>query len=261
MLKKTLAILLFLNFLFGFSRNTVSANPAIAANGLQEAVVTESKDGPQDKPNVANENFYPKSLEQNFREKYKGPEFDYYTVQPMESLWERLQKRLVQLIESIFGKMNPDSSSQYAGIFMRFIAILITGFVLYLVIRYLVQKNGNLLFGRKNKNFDIGSGDLHENIHEINFDERIADFELQKDYRSAIRYRFLSVLKKLNDQKILEWNPEKTNKDYISELKNPLMKERFRELVYIFDYVWYGGFFIDESAFQIFKKKFIDFNS
>lgn len=261
MIKRTFAILVLLHFLFGFCQSNHRVDFNLPSHELQEVVTTEPKDSSQAKHPEDTEIFYPRSLQQNFREKYKGPEFHYHTVKPSESFGERLQKRLIQLIQSIFGKMDPNSAGSFAANFIRFLAILIAGFVIYLVIRFLTRKNGNLFFSKKNTTLDIDSDELHENIHEINFIERIADFELQKDYRSAVRYQFLSVLKKLNDQKILEWNPEKTNKDYISELKNPRMKEHFRELVYIFDYVWYGEFFIDEAAYQIFKKKFLDLKS
>ncbi|MEI7487385.1 MAG: hypothetical protein WCJ72_08235 [Chryseobacterium sp.] len=54
------------------------------------------------------------------------------------------------------------------------------------------------------------------------------------------------MLKKLSDKKSINWNPEKTNKDYVTELKVPNLKNEFSNLSYIFEYVWYGEFSIDE---------------
>ena len=76
------------------------------------------------------------------------------------------------------------------------------------------------------------------------------------DYRSAVRYQFLFILKKLSDKKLINWNPEKTNKDYAAELKAPHLKNDFSNLSYIFDYVWYGEFSIEEQSYQKFKNKY-----
>lgn len=117
-------------------------------------------------------------------------------------------------------------------------------------------KDGNLFFGKKNKKVNINAEELHENIHEINFPESIAKFEREGDYRSAVRYQFLFILKKLSDKKQINWNPEKTNKDYTAELKNIDLKNEFAGLSYIFDYVWYGEFNIDEQNYLKFKSQY-----
>ena len=100
---------------------------------------------------------------------------------------------------------------------------------------------------------------MYENIHEINFPESILGFERSGDYRSAIRYHFLFVLKKLSDKKRINWNPEKTNKDYVRELKADHLQEEFSKLSYIFDYVWYGEFSIDEESYEKFKEQYQSF--
>ena len=204
---------------------------------------------------VSEKNFKPQ-----FQSKYKGPEFDYTTVKPRQSIWEKLQKRLRKIMETIFGEMDPVKSIQITELVLRILAIFIAGFVLYFLVRFLMGENGNLFFGKKNKKIGIKTSDLHENIHEINFPETIAKFEREKDYRSAIRYQFLFVLKKLTDKKIISWNPEKTNKDYVVELKieNETLNRQFSELVYIFDNVWYGEFEINQDSYQNFKQKFTE---
>ena len=163
-------------------------------------------------------------------------------------------------METIFGEMDPVKSIQITELVLRILAIIIAGFVLYFLLRFLMGENGNLFFGKKNKKIGIKTSDLHENIHEINFPETIAKFEREKDYRSAIRYQFLFVLKKLTDKKIISWNPEKTNKDYVVELKieNETLNRQFSELVYIFDNVWYGEFEINQDSYQNFKQKFTE---
>lgn len=202
---------------------------------------------------------FPKSFDQKFQSKYKGADYDYTTIKPRESLWQKIQKRIMKILESIFGKVDPNKTASYAENIMRIFAVIIIGFVIYFLIKFLLGKDGNFFFSKKNKKINITDQDLPENIHEINFSESIEKFERQNDYRSAVRYQFLLVLKKLADKKLITWNPEKTNKDYLSELKNNDLKTNFKHLAYIFDYVWYGEFEVNEESYTHFKQKFLNF--
>jgi len=210
--------------------------------------------------NPVSENIiYPKNFKENIRSRYKGEEFDYSTSKPQESFWDKLRRKILKLIQTIFGDTSLESSAQITTAVIRLFAIVLVGFLLYFIIKFIISKNGNFIFGKRNKNVIINDEELHENIHEINFPESIASFERSKDYRSAVRYQFLFVLKKLSDRKLILWNPEKTNKDYAAELKAPHLKNEFSNLSYIFDYVWYGEFSINDQSYTKFKEQYQSF--
>ncbi|ROH95640.1 DUF4129 domain-containing protein [Chryseobacterium daecheongense] len=208
---------------------------------------------------VSENTVYPKKFKENLQSRYKSEEFDYSTSKPRESFWQKLKRKIAQILQSIFGDTVFTKSEKTTGVMIRLFAIILVGFLLYFIVKYLLGKDGNFIFGKKNKKIDIHEEELHENIHEINFPESIAQFERAGDYRSAIRYQFLFALKKLSDKKRINWNPEKTNKDYIAELKPGPLKDEFFNLSYIFDYVWYGEFNIDEQAYLKFKNQYQSF--
>lgn len=208
---------------------------------------------------VTENTVYPKKFKENVPSRYKGEDFNYTTTKPRMSVWEKLMKKIVEILNSIFGETVFTNSSNIAGMLVRLFAIILAGFLLYFIIKYLIGKDGNFLFGKKNKKVDLKDEELHENIHEINFPESILKFEKSGDFRSAVRYQFLFVLKKLSDKKLIAWNPEKTNKDYVAELKAPHLKEEFFQLSYIFEYVWYGEFSISEESYQQFKTQYQSF--
>ncbi|SFI55617.1 hypothetical protein [Halpernia frigidisoli] len=197
-----------------------------------------------------------KNFEQNFQKKYNSNEFDYQILKPHESLWDKIKRSVGNLLRKIFGNLDPSSANRYTLNFLRLLGIIGLAFLIYFLLKYLNSKNGHFFFGRKNKKLAPKSSEIHENIHEINFPELINKFEAEKDFRSAIRYRFLSVLKMLSDKNKILWMPEKTNQDYVSELKDETSKKQFLELAYIFDYVWYGEFSITESDYSFYKEKF-----
>lgn len=208
---------------------------------------------------VTENTVYPKKFKDNIPSRYKDKDFDYTTVKPRMSFGQKLMKKLAELLDSIFGETVFTKSGNFAGILVRLFVIVLVGFLLYFIIKYLIGNGGISFFGKKNRKVDIREEELHENIHEINFPESILKFEKSGDFRSAVRYQFLFVLKKLSDKKLIVWNPEKTNKDYAAELKAPHLKESFYDLAYIFDYVWYGEFSIDEENYLKFKNQYQSF--
>lgn len=249
--------ILFANFSFCFSQSADSSAVVVESKVvLADRKDMISTDSALQKNYWTNNEVFPKKFKSNYRNSYKGEDFNYTEIKPHESLWERIKRRLKKFLESIFGEMDPYKASNYAKLVARTLGIAIIGFLLYFLIKYLVSKDGNFFFSKNNKKINIPEGDIHENIHEINFTETISKFEREKDFRSAVRYRFLQILKNLSDRKLIDWNIEKTNRDYAKELSTVAQKQNFRELAYIFDYVWYGEFRIDENDYQYFKNKF-----
>lgn len=256
-------ILFLFSIILCLSGSAQELPPSPVSDLVDSATVSQKKLYPTDslvarQPTTEN-TVFSKQFDKNFREKYKSSEFDYTTVKPTESVWQKIMKRVRKIMEAIFGKVDPNKAVSFTETVLRIFAVVIAGFVLYFLIKFLMGKDGNFFFSKKNKKVHIANQDLNENIHEINFSETIAQSERQHDYRSAVRYQFLSVLKILADRKLINWNPEKTNKDYLEELKSSVLEAEFKELAHIFDYVWYGEFEVNEESYRHFKKQFLNF--
>ena len=237
---------------------------------IEEVVIVDSVDTKSDEVFIeadslvkssysTNNTLYPKTFTPNIQNKYKGNEFDYEVLKPKESIWDKIKRQIAKLLSKIFKDIDPNKANHYTIIILRTFGIVIISLLLYILIRYLLSKDGNFLFGRKNRKINITNQDLEENIHEINFPETILKLEKQQDYRSAIRYHFLFALKKLSDKNLINWNPEKTNRDYLRELSNSNLQEDFRRIIYIYDYIWYGEFQAEEKDYQSYKTYFNKF--
>ena len=100
-----------------------------------------------------------------------------------------------------------------------------------------------------------------ENIHEIDFSEQIAIALQNKNYRLVVRLLYLQTLKQLSDKNLIDWQPEKTNQTYVSELKQQPYHQQFVSLTNQFEYIWYGEFYIDENTFQPIYQSFQEFNT
>lgn len=198
---------------------------------------------------------YPKYFPPQYKDKYKDKEFDYSLNKPQKSFFERLKDRVIVFIESILGEINPHYNFDFLITIIKVVGILIGVFLLYFILMFFFDKKRRSIFGKKNAKLDIEAEELHENIHEINFPEMILNFESKKDFRSAVRYQFLFLLKKLNTKNLIVWNPEKTNRDYELEIKKELQAQ-YSRWSFIFEYVWYGEFEINQDQYQKFKNEF-----
>ena len=79
----------------------------------------------------------------------------------------------------------------------------------------------------------------------------------KKNYRLALRYHYLELLKTLADKDIIEWNKNKTNSEIVHELRDRPFRDRFRSIALLFEYVWYGEFEISKTKFDEVRTDFL----
>lgn len=81
-------------FLFLFSFSFAQNEDAITPEILLDSITINENNIDTDSilsGNYSTENtVYPKKITNNYRKKYKSKEFDYNTIKPKESLWERI---------------------------------------------------------------------------------------------------------------------------------------------------------------------------
>lgn len=76
------------------------------------------------------------------------------------------------------------------------------------------------------------------------------------DYRSAVRYLYLSSLLLLDERGMLRYDRSKTNHEYLRSVAGqPELAEPLREVVDVFDNVWYGYHNVDEESFQHYSQR------
>ncbi|PQJ78347.1 hypothetical protein [Polaribacter porphyrae] len=150
---------------------------------------------------------------------------------------------------------------QALGYFMTTIfPFLIGGFVIFLILKTVLGLQFN--FREKpssNKNLVQKQLIENEDIHEVDLDTLLAEAITNKEFRLAIRYYYLSVLKKLSTKELINYHKEKTNSEYLFEIENTEMRSQFSYLSYIYSYVWYGEFPVDEKRFHHAAAKYQSF--
>jgi hypothetical protein len=76
------------------------------------------------------------------------------------------------------------------------------------------------------------------------------------DYRTAVRYLYLSALLWLDERDILRYDRALTNREYLERVRdNPALRERMTPIVETFDRVWYGHLPIDAESFATYQRQ------
>ncbi len=155
----------------------------------------------------------------------------------------------------MFGNASPESVETFWFILeMILVALFIAGLV-WLILR---MKGGKLFKGESAKTSLFT--DITEEISTIDIDKLINEAVSKGDFKTAFRYCYLRSLQLMNDKKLIDWKPFKTNYDYYSEFKSERTKPLFKQLYLGFEYMWYGDGHITKEVFEDYKKEFDKFN-
>lgn len=229
-------------FLFFFCSN-VGAQDSLAVAKKEKIVFTE-KDILVDSAFVAL-----KPFAKNFKKKYSDPSFIYEFKTPEKNAWDRFKEWLANFFKNIFKFTDSKSAANFVDVLLRVIAILIVLAVIYMIVKDIMNKEGQWIFGKNSDRKIINYDEIEKNLHKIDFGKLIQKSIESGENRLTIRYYYLWLLKKMSEKQIIEWDVEKTNSDYLYEIKDEAQKEDFAYLSYLYNNIWYGEFELDEETF------------
>jgi hypothetical protein len=170
-------------------------------------------------------------------------DFDYKQPPTVaESLWDRF----LLLLNQFFGWLFRSAVNTNWGKVLVYTIGLI---LLIAIVMMMLKVDALRVFYSGADQGSMKRSALEENIHEMDFDRLIQESLKKKEYRTAVRLTFLHALKLLSDKQHLDWQPGKTNHDYLEELKAVGLKTGFNELSFYFDYAWYGDFKVNENLY------------
>jgi hypothetical protein len=78
----------------------------------------------------------------------------------------------------------------------------------------------------------------------------------QGDYRNAVRYLYLSSLLTLDEQGLLRYDRSRTNREYVRSISaKPQLANPLRNVIDVFDRVWYGFEAVDDETYQSYVRQ------
>ena len=129
---------------------------------------------------------------------------------------------------------------------------------LFLIVRGIIKADRRgLLFGKLRPD-TIKLTEIEEDISKLDFDDLISSAIDSKNYKLAIRYLFLKSIQLLAEKGIIELRNNKTNYQYLSEIKNKQIAQEFQSATTKFEWTWYGNFPIDDDMMKTSHTEFIN---
>lgn len=181
----------------------------------------------------------------NILDKYKNNKTFDYSPNPesAESLWDKI---INWINRQLFGLQR---SKAYSDTIDYLLYGLMIAALIIIIIGLFKSEIRGFFYGAQ-KQQKIRFAEYEEDIHNINFDELIAQAVENKEYKIAIRYMFLKSLKILSDKNIINLQINKTNYDYNSEIKENQISELFSRAAFSFELAWYGNFPVKEEQYK-----------
>ncbi len=153
-------------------------------------------------------------------------------------------------------------------VFSLIIWVIVGGAILFAI--YLIFVNLKDFKFKRNEKVETISEVIDEksitnqNIGLVGFQAQVDKSIREGNYRLAIRYYYLWIVKNLNDAHLIEFNIDKTNQEYLKELKGKTMFStdrlaQFKNCTLFYEYVWFGNFEINQTAFQKIETTFKEF--
>jgi hypothetical protein len=189
----------------------------------------------------------------------KDKEFAYDRAQTPDTLsaWDRF---LMWLWDKLFRFV---FTKKTATFWMWGLYITCALVICYVILK-LSRTNLNGFFGRNALQQMPDAISEDENIHELDFNQLIAEAINRQNYRRAVRLYYLQSLKQLTDRHLIDWKINKTNHDYLFELRrnqpDSSLVTTFRRLTSLFEYICYGNFAVGLDEFEQVRGTFQQFS-
>lgn len=131
----------------------------------------------------------------------------------------------------------------YSALLLIFVLLIMS--MLGIPVRYVFYKNPQKM--------NIPYEEQEINMHQVSFQQLVENALAEKDFKKAVRYTYLQVLKELNNHQIITWEKDKTNLQYMRDITDKQLKNLFKEISHTYEYVWYGNFDYNEEKYLYFK--------
>lgn len=190
---------------------------------------------------------------------YSGEDFVYERTRENSSWWTRFKLWLSDLFRNWFNIKNSDEASNITDLMLKIGAITIFLLVAFFIFKAIMNNEGNWIFGKSSDKNIIPVTDIESNLSITDFKKLTKDAENSEEYRLAVRYYYLWLLKNLTNAEVIEYDVEKTNSDYYNEIASENIKKQFSYTSYLYNYIWYGEFDVSKLDYYKAKKVFTNF--
>ncbi len=187
-------------------------------------------------------------MRQDARYRYDRP------VAERPSLWERFW---TWVFETLIAPLLQASGTRSGQGFWVVVAVLVLAAVAF----RLTQTGIGGIFGRRSATDGDGVDPLLgvEDIATVNLPALLTAALAKREWRAAVRLRYLESLQRLDRRGLIAWSRDKTNRTFVREAQSAGgldVGRDFSDVTRAFETVWYGGLPVDERLWARIDARF-----
>lgn len=142
-------------------------------------------------------------------------------------------------------------------LFQWIIFILFAGIFLYGI--YQLAKENNLRWLKRKSIQNDSSQEVYDFNNEIDYDVLIHKYQLEENYRLAVRFMYLRLIRTIRDKGDIQIRDSSTNAEIARAFATHPGVADFRYLATAYEYIYYGEFIPQQDLFNRLKNRFEDF--
>lgn len=168
-----------------------------------------------------------------------------YTLRPRKQAPEKKRRE------------GPGIWSVNAGPVMRLFAVASFALIAAFILRALILSPRDKKIRESRLSFT--ANDLEKDIPESELDLYLAEAIRSGDYALAVRIYYLQALQRLQLLSLIQWKKDKTNREYLRDLRATPYAADFDRLTQIFEKVRYGAYAPGRGEFVFLEREFKSF--
>jgi hypothetical protein len=188
-----------------------------------------------------------------------GSEFQWKTTEPsLVSQWiNGLLQRFLEFLSKLLPEETEDQSAASGIPGLDMILTMISILAIILILGFVLQQLAGGFVEEASREFeDDLEGEVTTSRSAY---QRARQLSQGGDYRSAVRYLYLSSLLLLEERRLLRYDRAKTNREYLRDLsEHPELEDVLEDVVGVYDRVWYGYQDLEEEDFDRFSERVSD---
>lgn len=166
------------------------------------------------------------------------------TPSPIETWWNNLIARLNRWLARLF----PESTGDGVNSALSWALNIAGAVALAALLMYAGRELAASLAAEAHLRTDGGDGSAP--LTADSAFQRAQQLAEGRDYRTAVRYLYLSALLTLDERGALRYDRSKTNREYLRSVAGqPALAVALREVIDVFDRVWYGFQPLDAASY------------
>jgi len=173
-------------------------------------------------------------------------DYNYEELDNQTSLWTDFKEWLMSRLQKLLGIEDLTGFWQFVFDVLPYVALFV---FLGIIVWYLVKYNTGSQIMRQHDKSKVTLTEEEELLMKRDLEDLANQAISNENYRLAVRYLYLNCLKRLDMKRLVRFSNEKTNFDYVKEIKQAEIASGFKTITIAYEQIWYGGLVFDNHYF------------